>query len=34
GRGGRVITPPQGPPHRREAVLADREGIPFTVVAS
>ncbi|MFI7320886.1 VOC family protein [Streptomyces venezuelae] len=34
GWGGRVITPPQGPPHRREAVLADREGIPFTVVAS
>ncbi|MEV7198091.1 VOC family protein [Streptomyces sp. NPDC093510] len=32
--GGRVVSPPQGPPHRREAVLEDREGIPFTVVAS
>ncbi|MEU1145990.1 VOC family protein [Streptomyces sp. NPDC005863] len=33
-RGGRVITPPYGPPSRREAVLCDREGIPFTVVAT
>lgn len=32
--GGRVVAPPQGPSHRREAVLEDREGIPFTVVAS
>ncbi|CAM5611063.1 VOC family protein OS=Streptomyces alboniger OX=132473 GN=CP975_03510 PE=4 SV=1 [Streptomyces alboniger] len=31
--GGRVVTPPAGPRHRREAVLADREGTPFTVVA-
>ncbi|WP_447035629.1 VOC family protein [Streptomyces sp. DSM 118878] len=31
--GGRVITPPVGPRHRREAVLADREGMPFTVMA-
>ncbi|MFD4633085.1 VOC family protein [Streptomyces sp. NPDC058284] len=31
--GGRVISPPRGPRSRREAVLADREGIPFTVVA-
>ncbi|WP_369215622.1 VOC family protein [Streptomyces flavofungini] len=31
--GGRVITPPVGPRHRRQAVLTDREGIPFTVVA-
>ncbi|MGW6057017.1 VOC family protein [Streptomyces sp. NPDC055189] len=31
--GGRVITPPRGPRGRREAVLADREGVPFTVVA-
>lgn len=36
GWGGRVISPPEGhgPRHRREAVLADREGNPFTVVAS
>lgn len=32
--GGRVISPPSGPPARREAVLADREGIPFTVVTA
>ncbi|MEU6674677.1 VOC family protein [Streptomyces sp. NPDC046925] len=31
--GGRVITPPRGTGGRREAVLADREGVPFTVVA-
>ncbi|MFG2651488.1 VOC family protein [Streptomyces sp. NPDC048436] len=31
--GGRVISPPQGPRSRREAVLADREGIPFAVVS-
>jgi predicted enzyme related to lactoylglutathione lyase len=32
--GGRVISPPQGPrTRRREAVLADREGIPFAVVS-
>ncbi|WP_371525346.1 VOC family protein [Streptomyces sp. NBC_01283] len=34
GWGGRVISPPEGPRCRREAVLADREGNPFTVVAS
>ncbi|MGW7081301.1 VOC family protein [Streptomyces sp. NPDC054866] len=34
GWGGRVISPPQGPRGRGEAVLADREGNPFTVVAS
>ncbi|GGV42147.1 hypothetical protein GCM10010277_31340 [Streptomyces longisporoflavus] len=32
-QGGRVITPPRGSGGRREAVLADREGVPFTVVA-
>ncbi|MFD4479114.1 VOC family protein [Streptomyces sp. NPDC058471] len=34
GWGGRVISPPEGPRCRREAVLADREGNPFTVIAS
>lgn len=34
GWGGRVISPPEGPRGRREAVLADREGNPFTVVAN
>ncbi|MEU6002695.1 VOC family protein [Streptomyces sp. NPDC047197] len=34
GWGGRVISPPEGPPCRREAVLEDREGNPFTVIAS
>ncbi|MFE6159399.1 VOC family protein [Streptomyces sp. NPDC056486] len=31
--GGRVISPPRGSHALREAVLADREGIPFAVVA-
>ncbi|MEU6992830.1 VOC family protein [Streptomyces sp. NPDC046465] len=30
--GGRVISPPSGRSSRRQAVLGDREGIPFTVV--
>lgn len=34
GWGGRVLTPPKGPRDRREAVLADREGNAFTVIAS
>lgn len=34
GWGGRVISPPSGPGKRREAVLGDREGNPFTVIAS
>lgn len=34
GWGGLVISPPEGPRCRREAVLADREGNPFTVIAS
>ncbi|WP_258021631.1 VOC family protein, partial [Streptomyces anatolicus] len=31
--GGRVIAPPCGAGARREAVLGDREGVPFTVLA-
>lgn len=34
GWGGRVVSPPSGPGQRREAVLGDREGNPFTVIAS
>ncbi|MGW6273970.1 VOC family protein [Streptomyces sp. NPDC055060] len=33
GWGGRIVSPPDGPPERREAVLADAEGNPFTVIA-
>ncbi|MGW0534910.1 VOC family protein [Streptomyces sp. NPDC003032] len=33
-RGGRVIAPPHGTGTRREAVLGDREGVPFAVLAS
>ncbi|MFC8127471.1 VOC family protein [Streptomyces sp. NPDC057302] len=32
GWGGRVVSPPRGPLRRREAVLGDREGNPFTVI--
>ncbi|WP_234336432.1 VOC family protein [Streptomyces sp. NRRL S-920] len=32
--GGRVIAPPRGSGARREAVLEDREGVPFTVLES
>ncbi|GAA3113863.1 VOC family protein [Streptomyces rectiviolaceus] len=34
GAGGLVVSPPRGPRDRREAVLSDREGNPFTVIAS